>query len=304
MIIMGKRIVVAQELALYSDQVERLKKFGELRIYSDLAKTPEEWVERCKGFDIICTGKFGFRQKVYELADVFISLPFVGVGWLDKARLKENNITIAYSPGCNKDAVSEWIVGMMINLFRELPKYINARDLPLRTSPGITLGLTSKKACILGAGEIGSRVGKICETFDMQVNYFRRDDNLLESIRDADVVINCLSQNPTTVGLLNGEFFSTFKKGSYFISVTSQTIYDLGALLAALGENIVAAAIDAGDAQAGDVNDYFYRKLLENGKILATPHVAFSTDVRARVANDMMIDNIEAYLSGKAINWL
>src|SRR3989337_885345 len=118
-----KKIVVTQNLDLSSDHIKRLKPFGELKIYNDLARSPEEWVKRVQGFDVICTGKFGLRQKINDLKNVFISLPFVDVGWVDKDKLKKNKVVVANCPGCNKDAVTEWIVAMMINLLRDLPKY-------------------------------------------------------------------------------------------------------------------------------------------------------------------------------------
>jgi lactate dehydrogenase-like 2-hydroxyacid dehydrogenase len=37
-------------------------------------------------------------EKVYDLKDVFISLPYVGVDFLDRKKLKERNITVANSP--------------------------------------------------------------------------------------------------------------------------------------------------------------------------------------------------------------
>ena len=181
---------------------------------------------------------------------------------------------------------------------RELPKNTNSAPKTEYVLPKRTLGLTGKIVCVLGAGNVGLRVGKICEAFGMEVYFFKQGDDMA----NADVVINCLSQNPTTEKLLGGKFFSSFKNGSYFISVTSNRIYDAEALLSLLGKNIAGAAIDAGDARPGDTNDDFYRKLLENGKVLATPHIAFNTDVAARVANDMMIDNIEAYIKGNPIN--
>ncbi|MFA6376874.1 MAG: NAD(P)-dependent oxidoreductase [Candidatus Paceibacterota bacterium] len=134
--------------------------------------------------------------------------------------------------------------------------------------------------------------------------FFKQGDDIVKSAAGAEVVINCLSQNPTTIGLLGSEFFSSFKPGSYFVSVTSPKIYDTEALLFSLGKNIIGAAIDAGDARVGDASDEFYQKLLSNRRILATPHIAFNTDVTARVANDMMIDNVEAFLKGYPINLL
>jgi phosphoglycerate dehydrogenase-like enzyme len=165
------KIIITQNLDLYPDQIERIKKLGNTTIYTNLAKSPEEWLERCQGANIICTGKFGLKTKIYELSNVFISLPFVAIGWIDLVKLKERNINVANSPGCNKDAVSEWIIAMMINIMRDLIHYTNVTNLSSQEIPR-TPGLTNKKVVILGKGNIGSRVGKICETCNMKVEYF------------------------------------------------------------------------------------------------------------------------------------
>jgi lactate dehydrogenase-like 2-hydroxyacid dehydrogenase len=65
-----------------------------------MAKTPEEWLARCQGFDIVCTSIFGLRDKWAELHDVFVSLPFVGTGFFDAKKLKARNVTVSSSPGC------------------------------------------------------------------------------------------------------------------------------------------------------------------------------------------------------------
>jgi phosphoglycerate dehydrogenase-like enzyme len=65
---------------------------------------------------------------------------------------------------------------------------------------------------------------------------------------------------------------------------------------------LAGAAIDAGGVQVGNYNDPYYQKLINHPKILATPHIAYNTDITARVANDMMIDNIEAWIKGTPKN--
>ena len=141
---MNKKIIIAQDTGMSDEQIQRLKKLGDVEVYRDLAKTHDEWLEIVKDADIIVGGKFGLKEKMYELKNVFISLPFVGVGWIDKKKIKENNIVVSNAPGCNKDAVSEWIIGMMINLFRDIPPDINNK---LPREPRRTIGLTGKKVC-------------------------------------------------------------------------------------------------------------------------------------------------------------
>ncbi|MCH7569517.1 MAG: hypothetical protein IH919_02955 [Deltaproteobacteria bacterium] len=83
-----------QNMGFHPNQIERLKSLGDGTFYTDSPKSPEEWVKRCEGADIVCSGKFGLEQRIYDVKNTFFSLPFVGVGWLDKTKLKENNITV------------------------------------------------------------------------------------------------------------------------------------------------------------------------------------------------------------------
>jgi len=296
------KIVVLKDSALKFHEVERLKKLGDLVVYDELPESYDEWVEKCKDADIICSGKFGLKQRYQELKNVFISLPFVGVGFFDKEILKKNNITVSNSPGCNKDGVAEWNIFMLLNMFREFYDVVNIQDNPDRR-PTITKSVRDKSVCILGKGNIGSKVGKVCEALDMKVTYFLRGDDLCESIADVDVIINCLTTNETTLNLLDKKFFFSFKKGAYFINVCDYVIYDIEALISSLDKGPIAfAAIDAMGIQVGDTSDSFYKKIVAHKKILATPHIAWATDKSTEIGNKIMIDNIEAWLRKEPIN--
>lgn len=297
-----QKIVVTQDLGLNEEERERLNNLGEVKYYDDFPKTEDVWLERCKSADIICSGKFGLKLKYQELKNTFLSLPFVATDFLDKNKLKERNIQVSNCPGCNKEAVSEWIIGMVLNLFRDLPNWINKSELETKI-PKETKGLVGKNITILGKGNIGTKVGQICEALEMNVRYFTKGDNLIESIKDADIVVNVLSSNKETDGLLDKDFFNSFKKNSYFINITSSKTYNIDAMLNALDNDILAGvADDCASIQNGDVYDPYYIRLANHPKVLATPHIAYNTDETDRKANKMMIDNIEVYLKGKPIN--
>ncbi len=298
-----KTIVLAQDLDLFPDQLERLRALGTVTAYKDLARDPEDWLRRVQGFDIICTGKFGLKQKLFELKNVFVSVPFVGTSWVDPEKIAANHVLIARAPGCNQDAVSEWAVGMVIALLRRFPRYVNATGLPKGVVPRPDKGASHSTITILGAGHIGLRVGKICQALGMTVSFFRRGDDLKASVKNADIVVDALGLNATTVGLLGKEFFSWLKPDAYFVSVTGSEIIDTDALIAALDANKLAgAATDCGGIQVGDIGDPYYRRLAGHPSVIATPHIAYNTTRTSRVANDMMISNIEAYLQGRPTN--
>lgn len=295
------KIVVVQKMNFYTDQIKRLKNLGELKIYDDLPSSDDEWLERVNEGEIICTGKLGFKNKVNEIKNKFFSVPFVGINYIDPIKTKNNNTYVSYSPGCNKYAVSEWIIGMMFQLFRRLNYWTNLSEKNLLPQP--EKSLYGKKVIILGKGNIGKRVGIIAEAIGMEIDYFIRGDNIYEKISDADIVIDCLSSNPSTYGLLDEKFFSSMKDDSFFISVTGSKICDINAMIDALKSGkLKGVAHDAGQIQLGDCDDVFYQKLLNHPKVLVTPHISSQTDVTKRMAYDMMIDNIEAWIKGKPQN--
>jgi phosphoglycerate dehydrogenase-like enzyme len=297
------KIVVTEELDLNETQLNRLKALGEVTAFADQAAKPEDWLDRVQGFDVICSSKYGLKQNFSELKNVFVSVPVVSLNWLDTGVLKQNNVQVANAPGGNKDAVSEWIIGMMIQLVRKFPDYTNnAGIIAVPRLPRMD-GISAATVCVLGAGNIGSQAGRVCEAMNMNVKYFRRGDDLQEKVKDADVIINTLSLNDDSRGILDAEFFKAVKRGAYFISVAERSIMDEAALFAALDDGTLAGvAVGCGvKADGGDNPDY--ETMMQHPNILATPsYVASNTFQAAQVANDIMIENIEAYVNGKPQN--
>ncbi|HVQ44452.1 MAG TPA: NAD(P)-dependent oxidoreductase [Candidatus Saccharimonadia bacterium] len=295
------KIVAAQPLELTDEQKARLEKLGEVTYFDTRASTADEWLERVRGFDVICTGTFGVREKSEELRDTFVSLPLVGVGWARPGVLKERGVVISNSPGCNRYAVAEWIVGMLLTAMRHLDAYLNVRELPFGQLPASGMGFGDKQVTILGHGNIGTIVGAACAVFGARVRYFRRGDDLAASVKGADIVVDALSVNPETDDLLNGEFFGALKRGAIFATVSAGSIVNLDVMFRALDDGTLRCVIH--DAQTpGDTADPVYRRLREHERVYATPHIGYNSDVSRHMGNEMMIENIEAWVAGKPIH--
>jgi phosphoglycerate dehydrogenase-like enzyme len=290
------KIAVAGIHGLSNDQTNRLKSLGDATFFEETLKTKEEKLAQLKDADIICGETEFVMDVIYELKEKMISFPFVGVGFMDLDRMAKNNVKIANAPGCNKSAVSEWIVAMLLILSRKFMKYIGTKEIAKGDFMEPTQGLAGKKITILGKGNIGSKVGKICETLDMKVTHFDKGDNLSESVQDADFIVNALSHNKETEGMLNETFFASLKDEVFFVSITDTEIYDKNALIQFIDSGKIAgAAIDPAGAGVFDSSNNFYQELLSHPKILVTPHIAFHSDMTTKIANDIMIDNVEAW---------
>lgn len=297
------KIVVSEGLRLSPEQEKRLKSLGDCTIYDKPAKSDEEKLKRFKVADVICTEGDPIESVIYNLKDKLISFPFVGMGWLDLKKLDANGIKVANAPGCNKSAVTEWIISMMIMVARNFYLVINKPSDSYAGFPKETTGLASKNVTILGKGNIGKQVHKVCDAIGMNVMVFSRGDDIRKSVENADFVINCLARNKETEGMLDQGFFAAMKEGAYFVSATSLQIYDIDALKESLDKGkLRGAAIDLEGVKVGDNSDPLYKDLAKHPKILITPHIAFNTDVSMSVGNDIMIDNAEAWIKGEPIN--
>ncbi len=301
------KIVVTNDKKFTSEQKSRLESLGYVTYYDSLPTSGEEYLERVKGADIICSGTAGLDQAYPKLKNVFISIDFVSAAFVNLNVLRKNSVILSNAPGINRHAVSEWIIVMMIYMMRSLGTSINTNESMRKNGklPPITDGLAFKKVAILGKGNIASRVADICKALEMQVAHFAKNDDLYRAVNDADVVVNALSSNESTYKILDKKFFGSMKKGSYFITVTRQEVVDEDAMLSAIENGTLkSVACDAGGILVGDTDDKYYQKMLSHPKVLVTPHIAYSTELSFKLGCDVMIDNVEAFIKGKPINIL
>lgn len=301
------KIVVTNDQDLSEEQKTRLNNLGNVTYYHTLPSGAEDYLARVKGADIICSGHAGLKDAYKHLRDVYITVSFVSVAFVDLEVLKSNGVVISNAPGVNRHAVSEWVFWMILTMMRGFPRFLNS-DEDFRKDgelPPLTKGLVGKKITILGYGNIARQVGRLAEAFDMKVNYFKRGDDLNEKVKSADIVVDALSSNSTTKGMLASDFFMSLKKQSYFVSVARLDILDQQTLFEALDSGkLASAAFDLSQLPVGDTKDSDYQKFMRHPKILVTPHIAYNAEESMKFGNDVMIDNVEAYIKGKPINVL
>jgi glycerate dehydrogenase len=280
-----------------------LRSLGEVTYYDTVSKDAAEWLERVKDANVIYSNIHGLDEGWQSLRDTFVTVPFVGVGFLDPQTLKRHNVVVSRSPGCNQVAVSEWIIGMMLNYSRRLPEFIKVTHFNEPT-PFYTTSLAGKSACVMGGkGHIGVRVYQVLEALGMNVQSYTRGDDLTNKIKDADFVVDCLSLNPSTLNFYNEAFFEKAKTGVVFVTVSSNKLKDTSTLLKLLDNGKIAHYItDNAQAMLFDANDTDYQALLGNSKATVTPHVAAYSDNTRDTASAMCIENIRAYLAGRPMN--
>lgn len=297
-----KNIVITQPIGFSDEQLTELEALGNVTAYDTISKDTNEWLERVRDADIICSNNYGLNDGWRELKNVYITYPFVTTAFWDFDVMRQDNILASNSPGCNQIAVTEWIVAMLLNHSRRFPDYIKTLKIDGPIPPN-TKSIYGKSATIIGKGKIGTRAGKALEDLGMNVAYYGRGDNLAEKLKDADFIVDCLSLNPTSQNFYNTDFFSMVKNGTIFLTISPNGTQDFEAIFAALeGGKIEHFITDNATSLIFNVEDDAYKELLNHPKITVTPHVAAYSDNTLETASRICLENIKAYLRNEPIN--
>jgi D-3-phosphoglycerate dehydrogenase len=178
-------------------------------------------------------------------------------------------------------SVSEWVIGAMVDLGRNLTASTvayQAGQVPKapmgRQLEGSTLG-------ILGYGQIGQRLADLAVALRMRVlvyDPFKSVESrgieqceLPQALAESDFVVCLVVANEATENLMNASAFAQMKRGAYFINASRGNLVDEAALRAALDSgHLAGCAMDVGRAP----DQMPSPELARHPKVIATPHSA------------------------------
>ena len=229
----------------------------------------------------------------------FVGTATIGTDHLDIPYLENNGIEWCYSPGCNANSVSEYLVAALLSLAVR-------NGFSLR---GKTLG-------IIGVGNVGRRVVEKGHALGMRVlqndppreragDY---DSNaacpfvaLPELLAESDIVTLHVPLNKNgvdrTLRLVDEVFIAQMRDGAILVNAARGGIVDSDALLKALKRGKIAHAIL--DTWEGEPE---YRLDVMDAVALATPHIA-GHSFEGRVAGTVMVYQAACRFLGVAADW-
>lgn len=201
-------------------------------------------------------------------------------------------------------ATPEFIFGLIILLTKNFLK-INSISKKNIWDPKMTANFAFNKMLsqstlgIIGFGRIGKELRRIAKNFGMKTVIYTRKNRikLADIARKSDIVSINLSLNNKNRNIINKNFFSKMKNGSYFINTSKGLIVNYHDLLKFLNKNIKGAAIDVYKNE--NTNDNEIKKLVnyskKNNNLILTPHIAGSTLDSIITLQKHCLDKIESY---------
>jgi D-3-phosphoglycerate dehydrogenase len=309
------KIAIIDDVTMTAEQEERLRRFGELVIFTGVPTLPEEILSRARGAEILIASWTKINASILKsLAQLkLISIWATGYDNVDAEAASRLGIRIAHVPGYATEAVAELCLGLMLAVIRRiLPADRDVRkEKQLNWNRFQGTELKGKILGLLGTGAIGARVAEIARAFGMKLIAYdpAPRKNLAESLqiqylplsevlKESEILSLHLPLTPGTKASFSINEFAQMKTGAIFINAARQAIVDQDALLGALESGQIAAA----GLDDIDLSRESGRRLLELEQVVFTPHIGFHTTEAITQKTDICFENVIQFIRGNPVN--
>lgn len=241
-----------------------------------------------------------------------------GVGYdnVDLEYIKNNDIALLITASANASAVAEHVMMMMLNISKSVSSYdkeVRFGNFRKNSNNIQTLELMNKNILIAGFGRIGRSLIKRCIAFEMKINVYdpfvndevisalggKKIQNLDSGLKECDFLTIHMPLNSDTKNLINYERLKKMKKNSIIINTARGGIINEIDLDKALNDNVIfGAGLDVFEKEPIDKNNV----LLNNKKVILTPHVATNTDECLSRMSVETVKNIIDFFENKIDN--
>lgn len=245
-----------------------------------------------------------------------ISRMGVGYDGIDLNYCKDNNIIVTYTPEAPAGSVADLTIAQMLNMTRFLPQ-INASLHKGEWFRPLGKKLSEMTIGVIGVGRIGQRVIKrlipfspkilACDIdrdkikcFWKEIKYRFSLSYMAELLKYSDIVTVHIPMSDENDKMINKNFFSFMKNGSYLINTSRGGILDEQAL-----ENLLALSPGKFAGVALDVfeTEPYDGRFSKFNNVLMTSHMGSMTlSTRIRMEVEAVTDCIRVLEDNEPIN--
>ena len=247
----------------------------------------------------------GFMARFPKLEQ--ISSFGVGYDHIDAKWAGGHGIVVTNTPDVLNEEVADTALGLLLCTVREFPqgdRYVRAGKWPQAQYPLAKATLRDRTVGMVGMGRIGKAIARRLEAFGVPVVYHSRNPQdvaykyypkLIDMARNVDTLMIIVPGGPATQNLINAEVIKALGSRGIVINMARGSVIDEPALIEALrSKTIYSAGLDV-FAKEPEVP----KELLEMDNIVLLPHLGSSTEVTRAAMDQLLVDNILAWLVGK-----
>lgn len=285
---------------------------AEITVFTEHITDPDDVVAALAGFDVVVA----MRERTRFSADVLRRLPdlelLVSTGQrnaaIDVGAANEQGVVVS-GTGYIPHPTAEHTWALILAAARNIPAEERAvRD--GRWQHTVGTALRGKTLGLLGLGRLGGAVAGIGTAFGMRpiawsqnlteeraaehgVRAVSRD----ELLRSADVLSIHLVLSKRTRGLLGADELALMKPGALLVNTSRGPIVDESALLDAVTEGRIRAALDVYGTEPLPVD----HPLRQAPNTVLTPHIGYVADDVYEIFFQDAVEDIAAFAAGEPI---
>lgn len=216
-------------------------------------------------------------------------------------------VELCNARGVHDASTAELAVALMLASLRRFPRFVRAQD-KHRWEPGQFEALADKHVLILGYGSIGAALDRRLRPFETTVTRVARlprpeDDvhgveELPALLPQADIVVILTPLTPQTKGMVNANFLRQLKHGALLVNVARGAVVDTSALLVALEEQRIRAALDVTDPEPLPSD----HPLWDAPGLLISPHVGGNTSAFLPRARRLVREQVARFINSQPLD--
>lgn len=266
--------------------------------------TEEELSEQIGDHEILLLGRTPLSrltiQKLKKLR--FVSTYGVGLDHIDLKALEACGIELGWTPGVNRRAVAELVLGVILNHSRNLSHSHNCMRQDQWIKEG-GVGLDGLRIGIIGMGAIGSEVVKMLAPWDLAVIYHDIIDrkaiagraerkSFEEVVESSDIITLHVPLTPLTHLMLNQKTLNQIKETALLINTSRGSVVDFEAACAAVREHRLGGfAVDVYDKEP------FMGASWNHPRIYLTPHIGGNSKQAVQMMGQAAMAQIRSYIN-------
>ncbi len=298
-----------------SKHLDQLRQFADVRLHSDRPGDDAEMLGRLGPADILLNSRSSVQipgRLLAQLPDLkMIAVCGIGYDAIDISVATSQGIVVSKIPGQTATVVAVHAFGLMLAVSRRTAA-MTARIKAGQWSSDLGVSLIGKRLGVIGTGNIGCEMVRLCRAFGMEVVAwsFHPDESkakavgfryvsLPELLSSADVVSVHVRLSPDPQHLIGREQLMRMKPGAIIVNTARAAVIDTSALVECLNNgHLFGAGIDVYDSEP--VADCI--PLGDCDNVVLTPHCADQTPEGLDLLTLGCVNNIRAFLSDKPEN--
>lgn len=243
----------------------------------------QELAALAQGCDVIIS----YRQTLGDEA-LFAALPrlkafvrcAIDIRTIDVPAASRHGVLVTQASAGFVASVSEWIIGVMIDLSRHISASVALYQAGQPVGPLMGRELRGATLGVIGYGQISRYLCDVALALGMRIvvsdphaQTGRKElvqTGLTQLLQEADYVVCLATATEATESMMNAQAFSAMKPGAFFINASRGNLVDEDALLQALDAGTLAGcALDVGRAPDQRPST----RVALHPRVIATPHI-------------------------------